>query len=100
MDITVSIPEWAKEKPIYIIAGKELIAYREVFTSHEDYEHITKPGPLMQKTERCNGCGQCCKNCVFLHSNGCGFGSQIPMSCLVSDCSKGHDKCTERFMEA
>jgi len=97
MKIEIEIPEWAYGKPVYVIAGKELLAYQEAIVGHKDGHHVVSYGPLKLKTERCNGCGQCCKDCVFVRNNGCSFGEQIPLSCVVSDCSKGFDKCTEKF---
>lgn len=46
--IEIVIPEWAKDNNIYIMAGIELLAFRQ------------RGGPLMVKTSRCNMCGKCC----------------------------------------
>ena len=98
MRLNFELPAWCDEKHIYVIAGKELIAYQEAIVKHEDGQHVVSYSPLKVKTERCNGCGQCCKDCVFVRSDGCPFGEQIPLKCAVSDCSKGFDKCSERFV--
>jgi len=99
MILKVKIPGWALGKPIYVIAGKELLAYQEAVIKHEDGQHVASYSSLKVKIERCNGCGQCCKDCVFVRSDGCPFGEQIPLKCVVSDCSNNFNKCTERFLD-
>ena len=88
--LTFNIPDWAKDKPIYVIAGKELLAYSDTRIEHVEDEdgntiHIICREPIKQKVSRCNGCGQCCNDCVFLRSSGCLFGDYIPVRCLISD---------------
>ena len=111
MKIELDLPDWAKEKNIYIFANEELLAYKW----HNDDK-------VYQKTSRCSGCGQCCESgnpfnpihwnfikkiveqsdfsdsepCPFLGENGCLLGSKIPFSCVRSDCSH-FDECTEEF---
>jgi hypothetical protein len=96
MKIEVDIPDWADGKPIYVMAWKELLAYTQPIVKHRQGEHITKYDTLKVKTVRCDGCGECCRDCVFIRSNGCPFGEQIPLSCVVSDCSHMKD-CSEEF---
>lgn len=97
MKIEVEIPDWAFGKPIYVIAGTELLAYRQPIVRHKNGKHETIYGPTKIKTYRCEGCGECCADCVFVRSDGCPFKEQIPLSCVVSDCSK-YENCTERFV--
>lgn len=51
MKIELTIPKWAENRHIYIIAGSEVIAKKEA------------NNPFEIKTSRCNLCGECCKNC-------------------------------------
>ncbi len=95
MKIELEIPKWAYGKPIYVIAGNELLAYKQPRVRKKPYSKGYHS--LMIKVERCNGCGQCCHDCVFVRYDGCCFRDQIPLSCIVSDCSEGFDKCSERF---
>ena len=96
MKLEIDIPEWAKEKNIYVFANEELIAYK---WHHEDKVH--------HKIARCNGCGQCCESgspfngdegpCIFLKEHGCDLGTKIPLTCARSICYPTFDKCSERF---
>ena len=62
--ITLTIPEWALGRHIYVIAGGEVIAYKNVAKALPDLEY----GPLMIKTVRCDKCGECCRadGCEYL----------------------------------
>ena len=95
----IELPEWVIGKHIYIVVDNELFAYTEAIFTKENGKRVMKYSPLKIKTARCNGCGECCKDCVFIKNTGCGFGRQIPFSCLISDCSrhKTFPNCTERF---
>ena len=90
-------PDWVIGKPIYVIAGAELLAYTQPNVVHEDGEHVVKYHPLKVKTKRCDGCGKCCEDCVFIRADGCPFKEQIPLGCIVSDCSWMKDDCSEEF---
>lgn len=94
--IVNNLPEWADGKPIYLMANRELLAYSEAKTAHEGGEHVTKYDPVKVKTRRCEGCGVCCADCIFVQSDGCPFKEQIPFKCAVSDCSY-IEECTEEF---
>jgi hypothetical protein len=94
MKVTVEIPDWAIGKPIYVVAGRELLAYQQPIVARED--HSISYTPLKVKTRRCEGCGVCCQDCVFLQTHGCPFGDQIPLGCAISDCS-WIEECTEEF---
>lgn len=47
MKFTIEVPEWAKERTIYIMAGPEIMG-------------VVCDGTLWMKTVRCNLCGKCC----------------------------------------
>lgn len=47
MKIEVEIPEWAKDRVIYVMAGSENVA-------------VLCDGKLWIKTARCSICGECC----------------------------------------
>lgn len=98
MKVEVEISDWALGMPVYVVAGKELLAYTEPIVRHEGGEHVVEYGRLKVKVGRCNGCGQCCAGCVFLRYDGCSFGEQTPIKCVVSDCSNGFDRCSEEFV--
>lgn len=50
MKIELELPDWTEERAIYVMAGVELVAFRE-------------PGKEWQvKSGRCNMCGKCCMN--------------------------------------
>ena len=97
MKITIEIPDWAEERHIYIMAGIELLAKREVGQ------------PLMIKTRRCRACGKCCMDLLSGHPMGlseeghcahltkepgandmyvCGMHSHRPFGCCVADPTK------------
>lgn len=102
MRIELDLPDWVAGKPLYIVTNRELIAYSEIFVEHRDGQHVNVRQPWKIKTARCDPkiCGgECCKTCVFYTSKGCGFGSQIPLGCLISDCGKSQEftMCTENF---
>jgi ferredoxin len=97
MEIKVNIPDWAIGMPVYVIAGKELLAYTHPIIRKENGKRILEYSELKIKTDRCNGCGVCCKDCVFVRNTGCPFGEQIPLSCIVSDCSQIKE-CSEKFI--
>ena len=109
MKIEIDIPDWAKEKNIFIFANQELIAYK-----------ICVSDKVKVKVSRCNGCSQCCESghpfkpeqilslesnlnfidgvpCPLLGEEGCLLGNNIPFSCARSDCSHHFDKCSEGF---
>lgn len=120
--IEIDIPDWAKERHIYVFAGDELLAFKEIRTVHHEGKHIS----IRQKTlikdhdGRCTGCGSCCNTgtvipsnlllemkkrlaeyeyaesgpCPFLEDEGCILGSVKPISCAMSICSS-YDGCTE-----
>ena len=94
--LELEIPEWALGKHIYVFAGRELLAVKEVRTVHENGEHVTKYLPLKVKVSRCNGCGDCCFECPFAGKNGCT--TNVPFDCVRSICSS-FPNCTERFVE-
>lgn len=121
--IKVEIPEWAKERNIYVFAGRELLASQEVLITHQDGKHVPVRQPLMIKPEdgRCTGCGSCCSTsgiskkllaemkecleshsgdaCPFLGEHGCIMRGWIPFSCAKSVCTQ-YDGCTEYMVEA
>ena len=103
MRIEIDIPDWTKERSIYVFAGIELVAYR---VPKEKWK---------VKTSRCNMCGKCCmdvpdkwsmgKNketghCVHLifYANQwlCDLGSNRPFSCCIGD---GADDCSIKWKE-
>jgi len=46
-EVRLTLPKWAENRPIYIMAGSELLAFY-------------CKGELWIKTKRCNLCGECC----------------------------------------
>lgn len=99
IEIKFIIPEWALGKTIHIFAGRELLGVKECIISHDkNYNHISTYKPLRIKPEdgRCTGCGECCKGCTFLRSDGCSFKGWIPFSCAKSICTD-YEGCTERL---
>lgn len=98
MKIEFEVPEWAIGKHIYIFAGAELLAKKEVIISHKNDEHVSEYLPLLLKPiyGRCNGCGECCKGCPFLNPDGCSFKGRIPFTCLKSICTE-FEGCTEKL---
>lgn len=122
MKIEFEVPDWAIGRHIYIFAGNELLAKKEVRIVHENGEHVAKYLPLKIKPEdgRCTGCGSCCITtsfsrktfiamkkalhgfkdydirCPFATDSGCLLGSKIPYSCVRSICT-GYEGCTEKL---
>lgn len=106
LKIEFDVPEWAIGKHIYIFANQELIGYSNhiIEKKPKKREYYT---PLKVKTQRCNGCGECCESgspfnnieevCPYLTDRGCKLGNKIPFSCARSDCSITFKKCSERF---
>ena len=92
MKITIDIPEWAKDRNIYIMAGVEGLAVKR---AADDFISI--------KTERCNYCGKCCREpyvagafpldkngaCIYLEQIGpdfnCSLNQERPRVCCYSD---------------
>ena len=90
--INITIPDWAIERDIYIMAGMELMGY------HKD-------GKTFLKSIRCNQCGKCCMdvpdnhfiekgedgNCKYLlldKTTGlydCKVGPYKPFACCVGE---------------
>ena len=61
MRIEIDIPDWADERHIRILAGRELAAAK---LAHEDFWRV--------KDVRCNHCGKCCpEDCKHLVNNEC-----------------------------
>lgn len=91
--LVLTLPDWAEERHIYVMAGMELLAYWP-------YPHDK---PLMKKTVRCNWCGWCCENlaeragfevdengvCIHLDLVGgqkeCSLAGSRPWKCCFSD---------------
>lgn len=122
----IELPEWTKGKHIYIFAGTELLAFREVRITHEDGKHVSKYLPFKIKPDdgRCNpkSCkpNSCCTQgglsktqigdildallnydsndpaCPLLTDNGCLMKAWIPFSCAKSVCT-AYEGCTERM---
>jgi hypothetical protein len=49
--IIMDIPEWAKDRHIFIFAGSELLAKKEVRAIRQDGKLVTVRQPLMIKPE-------------------------------------------------
>jgi len=102
-----NLPEWTKERHLYLFAGIELVAFRYFGEK------------WVIKTGRCNMCGLCCENqegtellpvdehgtCIHLAPSGdqkiCDLGSERPFNCSIG-LGRGRvaDKdCTEIFEE-
>jgi hypothetical protein len=79
MKITIEIPEWAKERHIFIMAGTECLAVK--YASEKE---------VYVKTERCRfydfeKCGMCCDGCEFqMPDGGCGLEDR-PWKCCIDD---------------
>lgn len=119
--ITFTVPDWARDRHIYVFAGVELLADYQVRIVHRDGEHVPVRQPLRIKTDggRCNGCGSCCSSssisqdmlnemkicldnqtgegCPFLGEDGCIMRAWIPFSCAKSVCS-AYEGCTEELV--
>jgi hypothetical protein len=118
--VKIDIPGWAIGKHIYIFAGAELLADKRAETYFENGKHKSRYFPLRIKTERCNGCGDCCstvginktllkdmqialnKNsnngCPFNSVDGCILRAWIPFACVKSVCSH-YENCNEKLEE-
>lgn len=123
--IVIDIPEWAFGGNLYVISRKELLAYSHFERKKKGVYVTEKYTPLKIKTNRCNGCGYCCENlgspfskkqheaiqkqfqentfqefgrCPLLGDKGCILGKEIPLGCVISDCSR-FEPCTESFKE-
>jgi len=101
MKIILNLPDWVKEKHLYVLAGIELVAYKY---KNEEWK---------VKTSRCNMCGECCKGfsdkktfppkengtCIYLKKSGdiyeCGLGINRPFRCCVG--VSNLEKCTEEY---
>lgn len=86
-DLEITIPEWAKKRPIWLIVGREL------FGSYDPTY-----GGWNYKKKRCNQCGDCCKGitsemhpypvvggaCVHLDGNNeCSLGLNCSLFCCL-----------------
>ena len=91
MKITIDIPDRFAERHISVLAGLELVAYKEY---GQDQWKV--------KTESCNQCGDCCgqenwayewdeirQECTHLEHLGnehrCKLGASRPLSCCIGD---------------
>ena len=93
MKIEVEIPDMWNERHLYIMAGIDVVAYKE----------LGKKWRVKQTP--CNMCGECCRNlperfffktvdgvCEHLGSNNtCNLGIARPYVCCVSKERKGQD---------
>ena len=106
MKVILDLPDWCNEKHIYVLAGRELVAYKYL-----------DPKPWMIKSSRCNLCGKCCQtfrgiindaqidekgHCRHLKPDGdmlrCGLELSVPFGCIVSiGPYKKVPECTEKF---
>lgn len=94
--ITIELPDWTDERHIFIMAGIEMAAYA---LYGEEVIHI--------KEDRCNFCGECCRNlkiniepigpdksCIHLETpiqgmSECGLGRKRPFDCSTGMHRKG-----------
>lgn len=93
MKITIEIPDWAKDRHIYILAGIESLAFKSAFENE-----------VWVKETTCNFCGACCQNlphsksaqpldengnCTNLVKYGdryeCSLGMHRPFGCSIFD---------------
>lgn len=72
--ISLTLPEWAIGRHIYIFAGAELLATKEVRIVHENGDHVAKYLPLKVKSND----GRCNPSSCF--PNSCCATSAIPFS--------------------
>ena len=90
MRIELDIPDWADERRILIVAGRELAAFKN---PQDDFWRV--------KDNRCTHCGKCCKDCEHLlkvvDGYDCTLGYSVPLSCIkdpymLDYCSITHKK--------
>lgn len=109
MKITIDLPNWCKERDIFILAGIELAAFK---FAREKKFHV--------KTTVCNQCGKCCmdlpkkathyfpKNedgsCSMLipdgHKRICSIADHRPFPCCTGDpvmYGRGMEFCSIRY---
>lgn len=109
MKISITLPDWCDERHIFILAGIELVAYKE---AQEESFHV--------KTKRCVQCGDCCTGakptrfmdivdgtCLYLIPDGkkriCEKSTHAGFNCITSDPVKDRwkvHKCSIRYKEA
>ena len=88
MKIEVTIPDWATERHLYILAGIELVAFK----------HVDKDWKV--KISRCSMCGKCCEKlgCEHLNNNKeCDYNTARPWSCCIG--VSNIEGCTEEFID-
>lgn len=105
MRLELELPDWAKDRNLYLMAGIELLAYRN------------RGGKWMLKVGQCNQCGKCCQNvkgqyplptirgkCPQLVKEVgdndrwfCQMGTKRPFGCCIGVINE--DYCSERFEE-
>ena len=97
MKIELELPDWVDKTHIYILAGKELVAYRYL------------EGGWQIKKIRCDKCGKCCRTwddtqdfpqsvkgvCVYLVDNQCSLGSSKPFGCCIG--LSNNIECLEKY---
>lgn len=103
MKIELELPDWADERTLFVMAGLEMVAFKE------------PNKPWMIKTGRCSQCGRCCKRlndrfvfpvedgrCVHLVKRPaenkylCGLGFYRPIGCSTGR-PRSIPECTEKF---
>lgn len=95
MKIELELPDWVSERHLYILAGIELVAFKNV---GENWQ---------VKVGRCSLCGKCCARggvpCQHLEKVGdevrCGLGIKRPLNCSMSALPLRIEGCTEKFEE-
>ena len=107
MKIELDVPEWGRERRIYVLLGHEAFAVRD------------RQEGWFVKTERCNKCGKCCEAdenwplgtkvlddgrrvCSYLNKSGeewaCGAGGIAPFSCCRDNPFQlAHEECSIRY---
>lgn len=88
MQITFTLPEWAEDRHLYLMAGIEMVAYK-----------LYGEDKVYTKKNRCSACGECCLkiqsgtllrakedgSCSFLSDYmECLLGIFRPVGCSVS----------------
>lgn len=92
-NLSVEVPDWVREKTIYLLSGIELVAYRQ------------SPGPWMIKTRRCAQCANCCKlaPCSLLEKGPTGWlcsrSADRPFHCCVAVAASCDPSCKQVFEE-